>query len=99
LKLCYEKVHLRTEAAFRVTRPGGRVLVLGYGSLVEFEALQVFIGALKAVASEFPGLPDDPPSLDFQVSDPGVLRQRLTDAGMKDVRVERRAMASVRGLR
>jgi hypothetical protein len=50
LKLCYEKVHLRTEAAFRVTRPGGRVLVLAYGSLVEFEALQVFIGALKAVA-------------------------------------------------
>jgi ubiquinone/menaquinone biosynthesis C-methylase UbiE len=29
----------------RVTRPGGRVLVIAYGSPEEFEALQFFIGA------------------------------------------------------
>ncbi|HJQ72052.1 MAG TPA: SAM-dependent methyltransferase, partial [Actinomycetota bacterium] len=29
--------------------------------------------------------------LEFQVSDPDVLRQRLTDAGLKDVRVRRTA--------
>jgi ubiquinone/menaquinone biosynthesis C-methylase UbiE len=75
----------------RVTRPGGRVLVIAYGSPEEFEALQFFIGALKAVAPEFPGLPDDPPPLEFQLSDPDVLRRRLTDAGLKDVRVERTA--------
>lgn len=75
----------------RVTRPGGHVLVIAYGSPEEFEALQFFIGALKAVAREFPGLPDDPPPLEFQVSDPEVLRQRLTDAGLKEVRVERTA--------
>jgi ubiquinone/menaquinone biosynthesis C-methylase UbiE len=75
----------------RVTRPGGRVLVIAYGSPEEFEALQFFIGALKAVAPEFPGLPDDPPPLEFQVSDPDVLRRRLTDAGLTDVRVERTA--------
>jgi ubiquinone/menaquinone biosynthesis C-methylase UbiE len=75
----------------RVTKPGGRVLVIAYGSPVEFEALQVFIGALKAIAPEFPGLPDDPPPLEFQLSDPEVFRRRLTDAGLKDVRVERRA--------
>jgi ubiquinone/menaquinone biosynthesis C-methylase UbiE len=75
----------------RVTRPDGRVLVIAYGSPVEFEALQVFIAALKAVAPEFPGLPDDPPPLEFQVSDREVLRERLTDAGLKDVRVERTA--------
>ena len=75
----------------RVTRPGGRVLVIAYGSPEEFEALQVFISALKAVAPEFPGLPDDPPPLEFQVADPEVLRRRLTDAGLKDVRVERTA--------
>jgi SAM-dependent methyltransferase len=40
---------------------------------------------------EFPGLPDDPPPLEFQVSDPDVLRRRLTEAGLKDVRVERTA--------
>ena len=75
----------------RVTRPGGRVLVIAYGFPAELEFLQVFISALTAVAPEFPGLPDDPPPLEFQVSDPDVLRQRLTDAGLRDVRVERRA--------
>jgi ubiquinone/menaquinone biosynthesis C-methylase UbiE len=75
----------------RVTKPGGRVLVIAYGYPAELEFLQIFLGALKAVAPEFPGLPDDPPPLEFQVSDPEVLRQRLTDAGLKDVRVEHTA--------
>ncbi|HUF59823.1 MAG TPA: class I SAM-dependent methyltransferase [Actinomycetota bacterium] len=75
----------------RVTKPGGRVLLIAYGAPAEFETLQVFIGALKVVAPEFPGLPDDPPPLEFQVSDPGVLRRRLTDAGLKGVRVEQTA--------
>jgi ubiquinone/menaquinone biosynthesis C-methylase UbiE len=75
----------------RVTKPGGRVLVIAYGFPAELEFLQFFLGALKAVAPEFPGLPDDPPPLEFQVSDPEVLRERLTDAGLKDVRVEHTA--------
>jgi ubiquinone/menaquinone biosynthesis C-methylase UbiE len=75
----------------RVTKPGGRVLVIAYGFPAELEFLQVFLGALKAVAPEFPGLPDDPPPLEFQVSDPEVLRSRLTEAGLKDVRVEQTA--------
>jgi ubiquinone/menaquinone biosynthesis C-methylase UbiE len=75
----------------RVTKPGGRVLVTAYGSPAELEFLQVFIGALTAVAPAFPGLPDDPPPLEFQVSDPDVLRRRLTHAGLEDVRVERTA--------
>jgi ubiquinone/menaquinone biosynthesis C-methylase UbiE len=75
----------------RVTKPGGRVLVLAYGFPAELEFLQFFLGALKAVAPEFPGLPDDPPPLEFQVSDPEVLRGRLTDAGLKGVRVEQTA--------
>jgi ubiquinone/menaquinone biosynthesis C-methylase UbiE len=75
----------------RVTKPGGRVLVIAYGSPAELEFVQFFGGALEAVAPEFPGLPDDPPPLEFQVSDPDVLRRRLTDAGLEDVRVERTA--------
>ena len=75
----------------RVTKPGGRVLVIAYGSPDEFEALQLFVGALTAVAPDFPGLPDDPPPLEFQLSDPAVVRQRLRDAGLRDVRVERTA--------
>jgi ubiquinone/menaquinone biosynthesis C-methylase UbiE len=72
----------------RVTKPGGRVLLIAYGAPAEFEALQLFIGALQAVVPDFAGLPDDPPPLEFQVSDPAVLRRRLTAAGLKDVRVE-----------
>jgi ubiquinone/menaquinone biosynthesis C-methylase UbiE len=75
----------------RVTKPGGRVLVIAYGSPTEFEAFQVFISALTAVAPEFPGLPDDPPPLEFQVSNPDVFRRRLTDAGLRDIRIERTA--------
>jgi ubiquinone/menaquinone biosynthesis C-methylase UbiE len=75
----------------RVTKPGGRVLVIAYGFPAELEFLQFFIGALTAVAPEFPGLPDDPPPLEFQVSDPETLRRRLTDAGLQEVRVERTA--------
>ncbi len=73
----------------RVTKRGGRVLVIAYGFPGQFEVLQFFMGALKAVVPEFPGLPSDPPPLEFQVSDPDVLRERLTDAGLTDVRIER----------
>jgi SAM-dependent methyltransferase len=72
----------------RVTKPGGRVLLIAYGSPEEFEALQVFLAALQAVVPDFEGLPDDPPPLDFQVADPEVMRQRLADAGLKNVVVD-----------
>ena len=75
----------------RVTKPGGRVLLIAYGFPAELEFLQVFLGALKAVTPDFPGLPDDPPPLEFQVADREVLRQRLANAGLRDVRVERTA--------
>ena len=72
----------------RVTRPGGRVLLIAYGSPGEFEALQLFIGALQAVMPEFEGLPDEPPPLEFQVADPEVMRRRLADAGLREVTVD-----------
>jgi SAM-dependent methyltransferase len=71
----------------RVTRPGGRVLLIAYGSPARFEALQLFIKALQTVAPDFGGLPDPPP-LEFQVSDPAVLRERLVAAGLRDVHVD-----------
>jgi ubiquinone/menaquinone biosynthesis C-methylase UbiE len=72
----------------RVTKPGGRVLVIAYGSPAGFEAVHFFIGALQAVVPGFEGLPDDPPPLEFQVSDPEVMRRRLTEAGLNDVIVD-----------
>jgi ubiquinone/menaquinone biosynthesis C-methylase UbiE len=72
----------------RVTKPGGRVTLIAYRFPEELEFLQAFISALRAVAPDFPGLPDDPLPLEFQVADPKVLRARLTEAGLTEVRVE-----------
>ena len=72
----------------RVTKPGGRVLVVAYGAPAELDFLQMFIGAFQVVVPDFAGLPENPPPLEFQVSDPAVLRQRLIDAGVKNPRVE-----------
>jgi len=72
----------------RVTKPGGRVLLIAYGNPAEFEALHVFISAAQAVVPDFEGPPDDEPLLEFQVADPDVLLRRLTDAGLRDVTVD-----------
>lgn len=72
----------------RVTKRGGRVLLVAYGSPDKFEAVHVFVAALQAVVPDFEGLPDDPPPLEFQVSDPEVLRARLIAAGLRDVIVD-----------
>jgi len=86
----------------RVARPGGRVVLTAYGAPAELDFLGCFIGALTAVHPDFPGLPDDPPPLEFQVADPEVLRRRLAEAGLVDVRVvrttERPSFASGREL-
>jgi ubiquinone/menaquinone biosynthesis C-methylase UbiE len=75
----------------RVTRPSGRVLLIAYGFPQELEFLDFFISALKVVAPDFPGIPDDPPPLEFQISDPEVLRRRLVQSGLKDISIERTA--------
>lgn len=72
----------------RVTRPGGRVLLVVYGPPTQIEFLGLFLGAIQAVAPGFTGLPDDPPPLEFQVADPERLGQRLAAAGLTDIRVE-----------
>jgi len=72
----------------RVTKPGGRVLLIAYGSPAEFEALHFFMGAMQAVVLDFEGLPDDPPPLEFQVSDPEVMRRRLYEAGLSNVTID-----------
>ncbi|QFU84340.1 class I SAM-dependent methyltransferase [Natronorubrum aibiense] len=72
----------------RVTRPGGRVLLITMGPPTEVEFLEFFIGAVKTAVPDFTGLPRDPPPLPFQVSDPEALRAELADAGLADIRVE-----------
>lgn len=72
----------------RVTRPGGRVLVIAFGPPPQAEFLTFFIGAVRAAVPGFTGLPTDPPPLPFQVADPDRLRDKLTGAGLTDVEVE-----------
>ena len=72
----------------RVTRPGGKVLLVAYGKPEKIDFLNFFIKALQYVTPHFPGLPDDPPPLEFQLADPAVLHQRLVDSGLKNVKVE-----------
>lgn len=72
----------------RVTKSGGRVLTVVMGPPTEVEFLGFFVSGVKAVVSDFEGLPMDPTPLPFQASDPEKLRQRLTESGLTDVRVE-----------
>ncbi|WP_265111210.1 class I SAM-dependent methyltransferase [Halosolutus halophilus] len=72
----------------RVTKPGGRVLLVTMGPLSDVEFLGVFLDAVTAVVPDFTGLPMDPPPLPFQVADPEKLREKLADGGLTDIRVE-----------
>ncbi len=72
----------------RITRWGGRVVIVAYGPPSEVEFIVLFLSAMQAVVPGFTGIPTDPPPLPFQVADPDILRRRLAGAGLTDVRVE-----------
>ncbi len=72
----------------RVTKPGGRVLMIVYGAPQKIEFFGFFVHAIQAVVPSFTGPPMDPPPLPFQLQDPDKLRKELVKAGLGDVRVE-----------
>ena len=72
----------------RVTKPGGRALIVAFGPPQKAEFLTFFIGAMRAAIPGFTGPSMDPPPLPFQVADPEKLHQELADAGLTDVWVE-----------
>lgn len=72
----------------RVTKPGGKVLMVTFGPPVEIEFLRFFLTAVKRVVPVFAGLPLDPPPLPFQVSDPVKLHQVMSHAGLDAVQVD-----------
>ncbi len=72
----------------RVTKPGGRALIVAFGPPQKAEFFTFFIGAMQAAVPGFTGPPMDPPPLPFQVADPEKLRQEMAEAGLKDIRVE-----------
>lgn len=72
----------------RVTKPGGRALIVAFGPPQKAEFFTFFVGAMHAAVPGFTGPPMDPPPLPFQVADPEKLRQELADARLTSVRVE-----------
>ena len=72
----------------RVTKPGGRVLIVGFGPPQKAAFFGFFLAAMQAVVPDFTGPPMDPPPLQFQVADPSKLRQEMTGAGLDDAQVE-----------
>lgn len=72
----------------RVTRPGGRAMIVTFGPIRNTEFLTFFMGALKASLPGFAGLPQDPPPLPFQVAEPGKLHREMADAGLEAVQVD-----------
>ncbi len=72
----------------RVTKSGGRVLIIAFGAPQKAEFLGFFMAALKAVLPDFTPLPMDPPPLPFQLANPDTFQQELVDAGLADVQVE-----------
>jgi ubiquinone/menaquinone biosynthesis C-methylase UbiE len=72
----------------RVTRPGGRVLVIAFGPPSQVEILSFFLGAMKMVIPDFKGLPVDPPPLPFQLADPKKLQQEMEKAGLQELQIE-----------
>ena len=72
----------------RVTKPGGRVLIVAFGPPTKAEFLGFFLGALHAAVPGFTGLPVDPPPLPFQIADPEKLLQEMARAGLADIQIE-----------
>jgi ubiquinone/menaquinone biosynthesis C-methylase UbiE len=72
----------------RVTKPGGKVLIAALGPPQKAEFFGFFLAALTATVPGFTGPPTDPPAPQFQVADPARFRQRLAEAGLRDITVE-----------
>lgn len=72
----------------RVTRPGGRVVIVAFGPIGKVEFIVFFTSAVQAAVPGFTPLPTDPPPLPFQAADPDVLRGRLADSGLRDIQID-----------
>lgn len=72
----------------RVTRPGGRVVIVAFGPIEKVEFISFFASAVRAAVPGATPLPTDPPPLPFQAADPDVLRTRLADSGLRDIRID-----------
>jgi ubiquinone/menaquinone biosynthesis C-methylase UbiE len=73
--------------AVRVTKPGGVVLIIAFGSPHRAEFTGFLLGALRAAVPGYTP-PINQSSLPFQLADPDRFSRELAEAGLTDVRVE-----------
>jgi ubiquinone/menaquinone biosynthesis C-methylase UbiE len=71
----------------RVTKPGGQAVIGAFGAFRKAEFITFFMGAMQATVPGF--TPPPGPLPPFQLADPDVFGQRLAEAGLADVSVER----------
>lgn len=72
----------------RVTKPGGKVMIVAFGAPQKAEFLALLMGALKASVPGFTPLSMDPPPPPFQLADPAHFERELTRAGLSEVQVD-----------
>lgn len=72
----------------RVTKPGGRVLIVTFGAPQNAELLRFFLGALQASVPGFTPPPMHPPPPPFRLADPSRFGEELAYAGLTDVQVD-----------
>jgi ubiquinone/menaquinone biosynthesis C-methylase UbiE len=72
----------------RVTKPGGRVVLVCFAHGIEYAEFVTFLFAAVRTAVPDAALPQtDPPPLPFQLADPQKLRTKLVEGGLTDVSV------------
>jgi ubiquinone/menaquinone biosynthesis C-methylase UbiE len=70
----------------RVTKPGGRVVLVCFAHGIEYAEFVTFLFAAVRTAVPDAALPQtDPPPLPFQLADPQKLRTKLVEGGLTDV--------------
>lgn len=70
----------------RVLRRNGRALVTGWAGPEKFEALGIFLGAMRAAFPNMPPPPGPPPV--FTLADPAGFKSQMEAAGFQDVDVD-----------
>jgi ubiquinone/menaquinone biosynthesis C-methylase UbiE len=69
----------------RVTKPGGRGVMVVFGQFQRVELFFLFMQAMRAANPDFAPPPDFPL---FSLQDPDALRREMTDAGFSDVNID-----------
>jgi ubiquinone/menaquinone biosynthesis C-methylase UbiE len=73
----------------RVTKPGGRVVLVCFAHGIEYAEFVTFLfAALRTAVPDAALPPTDPPPLPLQLADPQKLRTKLVEAGLTGVSVE-----------